>query len=114
MMVNDLERKIDSITIPQKWTEEAIDQPTDECRKLAKLVVSKLLYEKQMTPSRIGATIEEGIFVNYIRANNKHLSIEIYNDLRIAAIVTLNKQILISADITNNDFSEILTIFEKQ
>ena len=83
---------VDSVNIPQKWVEEGIHPPTLECRKLAKSVVLQLLKEHQLYPSRISATIEEGVFVNYVNhINKRNLSIEIYNDLDIAAIITRDK-----------------------
>ena len=104
---------VDSVNIPQKWVEEGIHPPTLECRKLAKSVVLQLLKEHQLYPSRISATIEEGVFVNYVNhINKRNLSIEIYNDLDIAAIITRDKEIIISADISNEDFAKISQIFK--
>jgi hypothetical protein len=104
---------VDSATILKKWEAEGVPPPTSECRRLAKSVVLQLLKEHQLYPSRISATIEEGIFVNYVNhVNNRHLSIEVYNDLDIAAIVNRDKEMIASTDISNEDFSKIIEIFQ--
>ena len=111
--ITQLNHWIDSISIPQKWVQEVIHPPTLECRALAKSVVLKLLKEHQLYPSRISATIEEGVFVNYIdHINKRNLSIEIYNDLDIAVIITQDKEIITSIDISNEDFAKIIQIFQ--
>lgn len=43
--------------------------------------------------------------------NNNNLSIEIYNDLDIAAILTNGKKILKCVDIDNESFKEIVKLF---
>lgn len=111
-LVEQLNSWVDSINLPNKWQAEGVHPPTLECRKLAKSVVLQLLKIYQLYPSRISATIEEGAFINYINHVNKHnLSIEVYNDLDIAAIITRDKEIIMSADITNENFKEIIQIF---
>ena len=112
-LIVQLNHWVDSVNIPKKWVEEGIHLPTLECRKLAKSVVLQLLKEHQLYPSRISTTIEEGVFINYINhINKRNLSIEIYNDLDIAAIITRDKEIIISADISNEDFAKIIQIFQ--
>jgi hypothetical protein len=111
--IEELNSWVDSISLPNKWIVEGIHPPTLECRKLAKVVVLQLLKNYSIYPSRISATIEEGIFINYINhVDRLDLSIEVYNDLDIAAIVTRDKEIIMSADIANENFTEIIQIFK--
>lgn len=112
-IIRQLTSWIDSIAIPQKWEEEGIQQPTLECRKLTKSIILRLLIEQRLHPSRISATIEEGVFVNYVNhINNCNLAIEIYNDLDIAVIVTRDKEIINSWDIIDGDLTKAIKIFQ--
>lgn len=111
-LVEQLNYWVDSINLPSKWVVEGIHPPTSECRVLAKSAILRLLKDYQLFPSRISATIEEGVFVNYINHINKlNLSIEVYNDLDVAAIITRDKEIILSADISNENFTDIVQIF---
>ncbi len=112
-LIVQLNHWVDSVNIPNKWIQDGIRPPNSECQEKTRSVVSQLLKEHQLYPSRISATIEEGIFVNYINHINKRsMSIEIYNDLDIAAIITHDKEIIISADIANEDFTKIIEIYQ--
>jgi len=110
--IEQLNYWVDSINLPSKWSVEGIDPPSFACRKLAKAIVIQLLKDYQLYPSRISATIEEGVFINYINHVNKlNLTIEAYNDLEVAAIITRDKEIIFSTDISNENLTEIIQIF---
>lgn len=106
---------VDSVLLPEKWIFEGIHPPTIECKNLAKSVVLKLYNDFSIYPVRISATVEEGIFIKYTNhINKRELSIEVYNDLDIAAIITKEKEIIASMDIldiSDENFSEIFRIF---
>ena len=110
--IEQLNAWIDSTDVPEKWREQEIQSPTFECRTLAKSAVLKLLQENRLYPARISASIEEDIFIGYANHISKvNLSIEVYNSLEIAAIVTKGKEIIKATDIENENFSEILAIY---
>ena len=111
-LIEQLNSWVDSIKLPNKWETEGIRPPTLECRKLAKSVTVRLLKTYRLYPSRVSATIEEGVFINYINhVNRSTLSIEAYNDLDLAAIVTRDKEIILSADISDENFKEVIQVF---
>ena len=111
----ELRHWVDSVSLPEKWISEGIHPPTVECKNLAKSVILKFYKDFSMYPISISATIEEGIFIKYINHINKlELSLEIYNDMDIAAIITKGKKIIFSRDIpyiSDEYFSEIFGIF---
>ena len=106
---------VDSVLLPEKWISEGIHPPTVESKKLAKSIILKLYKDFSIYPIRISATVEEGTFIKYINhINKRELSIEIYNDMDIAAIITKGKEIITSMDIpyiSDEYFSEIFRIF---
>ncbi len=111
-MVEQLNHWVDSVSTPMKWITEGVQPPTFECKELTKSVVFSLLKNNKMYPSRVSATIEEGTFVNYFNHVTKvNLALEFYNDLDIAAIATRDKDILLAADIENDNFKEIVEIY---
>lgn len=101
--------------ISEEWISEGIHPPTVESKKLAKSVILKLYKDFSIYPIRISATVEEGTFIKYInRINKLELSIEIYNDMDIAAIITKGKEIITSMDILSmSDFIYLINIFQR-
>ncbi|MBF0539756.1 MAG: hypothetical protein HQL03_16055, partial [Nitrospirae bacterium] len=67
----------------------------------------------RIIPERVAATIEEGLFFKYVNnANGNELSIEIYNNLEKAAILTNNEDIKSAIDIKDNkEFDDIIRLF---
>ncbi len=107
-----LSQWIYSTVLPQKWYAEEIAPPTIECKNKAESTVSKLYKDFHLYPIRISASIEEGMFIKYVNHENKReLSIEIYNDLDIAAIITKNSEVILSKDIADESFSEVHRLF---
>lgn len=103
---------VDSVTLPKRLLSENIAPPTIECKNKAQSIVSNLHKNFSLHPIRISASIEEGIFIKYTNyINQRELSIEVYNDLNVAAIITKNDEIITSRDIYNESFSEIYKIF---
>lgn len=111
----ELRHWVDSVLLSEKWISEGIHPPTVECKNLAKSVVLKLYKDFSIYPVRISATVEEGIFIKYINhINKRELSIEVYNDLDTAAIITKEKEIIASMDIqdiSDEYFSKIFRIY---
>jgi hypothetical protein len=89
-----------ALQIPEKWKQETISPPTVFCKEIAERVTKSIYSVYRLIPQRISPTIEEGIFISYKNFdNNRSLSIEIYNDSDIAAIVTHEKRIIKVTDI---------------
>ena len=104
-----------SLGIPKRWISESIIPPNLDCKKLTERVALQLYKTYLLIPKRIGASIEEGVLLFYQNFNNNNeLSIEIYNDLDIAAIITNDNNIISVKDIYDENFSEIISIFNKQ
>jgi hypothetical protein len=102
-----------SLQIPEKWKTEHISAPTFICKSLAERIVYKIYENYSIIPYRISATIEEGVYCNYKNYDNERtLSLEFYNDLDIAAIVTQGKKIIKAEDIVDESFSEIIKAFK--
>ena len=95
-----LKKMVDNTILSQRWITEGVIPPTIECKNLSKEIIIRLYEEFQLFPHRISATVEEGIYVDYINEENgRELSIEIYNDLDAAALITKDDCIIISMDI---------------
>lgn len=102
-----------TLNFPKKWRTEKIEPPNMYCKVTAEKIVEILYKIHYLIPFRIAPTIEEGIYIKYKNFDNrKILEIEIYNDnLDIAAIITKDKDIIMTIDIENDDFKEIIKIF---
>lgn len=101
-----------SVARPKKWDAEEIAPPTVECKNKTESTVLNFYKNFQLHPIRISASIEEGIFIKYINhENQKELSIEIYNDLDIAASITKHNEIIFTKDISDESFSEVHRVF---
>ena len=109
-----LSARVYSIVIPDKWRLEEISAPTIRCKEIGSEIVRKLYKNYSIIPDRVSATVEGGIYLRYedYRSENS-LSIEVYNDLDIAAIVTKKKEILGSFDINDQNVEETIRIFKK-
>jgi len=104
-----------SIVIPDKWRKENILPPTCSSKALAEKITKSIYQKYELIPQNISASIEQGVFVNYRNfKNNKKLSIEIYNDMEIAAILNREKQILKVMDIIDESFEEIIELFKQE
>ncbi len=110
---NFLQSQVYDITIPKKWEIDGILSPTIICKEETARIVTKLYKNYKIIPLRVSATIEEGTFLKYKDYNSaKELSIEIYNDLDIAAIITQNNRIIRTIDIIDENFEEVIKIFQ--
>jgi hypothetical protein len=114
-VVKQLKAWIHSLELPQRWRAEGIAPPNYDCKQLAEKVAEALYKDFSLIPLRIAVSIEEGIYLKYKNfGNNKVLEIEVYNDdLDIAAILTENDEIIKSVDIEEENFSEIVKLFNE-
>lgn len=108
-IIKNLQERVIATGMPVRWLSDGIEEPNYLCKIKASEVAARLCREYNYFPERVGASSEGGIMLHYINyINYKTLSIEIDNDLEIAAIVNQQKTILKSADIFNMDFSDIV------
>jgi hypothetical protein len=113
-ILDDIDKTIEKITLPKKWEFDNISYPTLKCKINTKEISHFLYNTYKIIPSRIAASIEEGILIYYLNErNNRSLSIEIYNDLEIAAIVNdeRNNKIIYNELIEHNNFEIIMNYF---
>lgn len=110
-MNSDYEFVINNIKTPDHWLHDGIAAPTDSCKKLALEVCNHIFKNYNLLPTIIVSTVEEGIYLQFSK-NSKSLTIEVYNDLEIAALVNdeSTKKILSSEDIKNLDFSRMINL----
>lgn len=107
--------KVYSVILPEKWRSEGISPPTIKCKEISSELVLTFYHDYTIIPERISATIEGGIFVKYIDyVSGNCLSIEVYNDLDIVAIITNNKQIVKIIDIDDENIKKTISIFQKR
>ncbi|HEB30156.1 MAG TPA: hypothetical protein ENI15_04690 [Spirochaetes bacterium] len=110
-----LSAKIYSIIIPRKWKDEDISSPTIKCKEISSKLVIRLFDNYEIIPDRSSATIEGGIFLLYIDfTSGNRLSIEVYNDLDIAAIITNNKKIIKAFDIDDETIEKVICTFQER
>ncbi|MBC8548389.1 MAG: hypothetical protein ISR96_08760 [Nitrospira sp.] len=105
---------VQSVSIPKTWIDSEIQPPTISCKNLAHDIIRKLYESYDMYPMRIDATIEEGVYIKYLNfINKKELSLEVYNDLDIAAIITKDKEILTTFN-KSSSLSNIANAFNRR
>lgn len=116
LFIQDINEKITSLKFPEKWKCEKVIPPSVECKNLAKKIISHLFYEYNIIPEWFAPSKEEGVFVLYKnRSTLKMLSIEIYNDLDVVALIKnyYKKEIIISTEIKELDFSGLYNEYTK-
>ena len=108
-----LKHKIFNVIFPPKWRNTDIMPPTVKCKEQTLDLVISLYRYYRLFPDRVSATIEGGMFINYRNSRSgKELSIEIYNDLDVAAIITKQNEIIRSYDLDDENFAEVIANFE--
>ncbi|TET35854.1 MAG: hypothetical protein E3J72_10135 [Planctomycetota bacterium] len=95
---------LDLLPFPEYFKREGISPPNIASKNSALTICWEIYECYGELPIRISATIEEGVFILY-KTNNRSLSIEVYNNLEIAALATNepNGDILHCEDIFNRD-----------
>ena len=109
-----LREKVLSVVLPARWEKEGVAPPSIGAKKKAASFISQLYNDFFLIPERIESTVEGGVFASYyeVRSGNL-LSIEFYNDLDVAAIVTKGKAILDSIDIYDDkDLIRAILVFQ--
>jgi hypothetical protein len=111
-IIKNLQDRVIATKVPARWLSEGIESPNYLCKEKASEVASHLYREYKYFPERIGASAEGGVMLHYVNYDNgKTLSVDIDNELEIAAIVNQHKTIIKSADIFNMDFLDIVRAY---
>ena len=107
-----IDNMLSIMKFPDKWETEKVAEPTQLCKMLTKDVAISVFYNEKIMPIRVSPCIEEGITLTYYKPeSNRSLIIEIYNDGDIAGLVNQDKTILLSRDIVDDKFEELLSVF---
>jgi hypothetical protein len=118
-MFNDIDEiglKLSNLKAPEHWKKDGVKDPSEEaCVKAIELICD--IFEKiDEFPVVIAPTVENGVYISYIRKNIS-LSIEIYNeDLAVACIISDGdkRKILFCKDIVGNELEEALHTYEME
>ncbi len=108
------DKMIDQIRFRKDWEKKKINPPNILSKHLTIEICFHLFDKYELIPQRINASIEGGILITYLNTQNQYtLSVEIYNDLQVAALVNDNnaKKIVKSQDITDLTFDGIMRYF---
>lgn len=93
---------VNNLTFPERWIAEGVAPPTSDCKIKTIELLNRLHIEFKLKPERVAHTIMEGMYVLY-KSNNCSLSIEIYNDLKMAHMVFCGDNLMSNADDNLND-----------
>lgn len=105
-------KQITRVRLPVKLIAQGIQPPTRECRSLAYKVWEHLYKNYDRLPIRVAASADGGVSLVYENENGKTLTVEVYNDLEIAALVNQRTDILYSEDVDKLDFACPILAFD--
>lgn len=117
--VTNLQEKIfNKLSFPKHWVQEGINKPNLAAKNNALEICKELYLKFNFEPDKILPTKEDGIYITYdlISENSsRSLVIETYNDAETALAIcdNINKRILYSEDISDNDFTNAIRIFKE-
>lgn len=113
---SDLRQKIlNDLHTPKHWIAEGVQEPNDTAKLHSCMICWKIYIFKDLLPSRIAPTKEDGVYIAYDR-EEMSLIIEAYNDGDIALIVCNDqrKTVIYSEDVENMNFEKAINIFLKR
>jgi len=110
---DSIARLVASAIYPEKWLADKIVPPLPACRKQATKVVLKLYRKNGLIPTRVAASIEEGLAIAYRHSffTKRTMLVEVYNSGQVVAIVNEDKNILFCDEVEKNSFSAALDAF---
>ena len=104
--------RIQDAKLPPRWAEEGVAEPSDDCRRTCFTMAERLFVERELIPSKVVASRQEGIYVEYkTPRSDRLLGIEVDNELDVVAVVSDANQILASAAFEGDEALELLRIF---
>ena len=107
-----LSYQIDSLKIPNKWQQAGVYPPNIESKNKAKSIATDIYKIFECIPVRIAPSIEEGVYLQYKNFEKRlEISIEIYNDLDVVAILDDSISIISSVDVTNQEYKKLFDKF---
>ena len=81
-----LTKQIWGVDFPLAWAEDGIQAPSDEVKGSAFILARTLWTSNRLLPTRIAASVEEGIAIVY-RYGRRELFIEVFNSGEASALV---------------------------
>lgn len=109
-IIAHLEQLLYASPFLKEWVENGINKPTPLCKRRALNIAGKIFSNHSLLPTRVAFSVEEGIMLVYFDSKKKcSLKIEAYNTLEIAALITKDKEIVRSIDVTSEqDIEELV------
>ena len=106
------------LRLHNSWEENGVSPPNQLAKNIAIDIVGHLAQNNNVTPTRIAASIDEGIFIAYDfwqQFNLKQVIIEVPNAGGIGAVLNdkSGKQVLESVDIPLGQYSELRKLVRK-
>jgi antitoxin (DNA-binding transcriptional repressor) of toxin-antitoxin stability system len=107
-----LKARIAAATIPPRWREDGVVEPTDQCRSSTFTLAEWLFTKYALLPSRVVASRQEGVYLEYQSpTGDRRLGIEVDNELDAVAVVSDAYQVLASAPFDDEQVEGILRVF---
>lgn len=110
--VDYLKSRIDDARIPQRWRDDGVAEPTDDCRRACLELAERLFNKHGLLPAKVVASRQEGIYLSYKAPfRGRTLEIEIDNELDAVAVVADAHGTLASAPFESEDADRLLRVF---
>jgi hypothetical protein len=107
-----LTSRINDARIPQRWCDEGVAEPTDDCRRVSLMLAERLFHTHGLLPVKVVASRQEGIYLSYKAPfRGCTLGIEIDNELDAVAVVADAHGTLASAPFEGEDADRLLRLF---
>jgi antitoxin (DNA-binding transcriptional repressor) of toxin-antitoxin stability system len=111
-VVEYLSSRIRDAKLPRRWAEDGIAEPSDDCRQTAFAAAERLFIERELIPTRVVASRQAGIYLEYKSPQGgRLLGIEIDNERDVVAVVSDANQVLASAAFEGAEAQELLRVF---
>jgi antitoxin (DNA-binding transcriptional repressor) of toxin-antitoxin stability system len=111
-LIDYLRGRIDDAHIPQRWRDEGVAEPTDECRRVCLELAERLFHKYGLLPAKVVASRQEGIYLDYkLPFKDRTLGIEVDNELDAVAVVADANGTLASAAFQGDGSDAILRVF---
>jgi antitoxin (DNA-binding transcriptional repressor) of toxin-antitoxin stability system len=107
-----LQTRIYDARVPERWRDEGVAAPTDDCRRLCLEIAEQLFSKYGLLPSRVVASRQEGIYLEYkLPQGGRTLGIEVDNELDAVAVVSDANGTLASAAFEGDEAEKLIRLF---
>jgi prevent-host-death family protein len=107
-----LKSRINDAQIPDRWRDEGVAEPTEDCRRVCIELTNGLFNNYGLLPAKVVASRQEGIYLSYkVPFQGRTLGIEVDNELDAVAVVSDANGTLASAPFESEDADRLLHIF---